>query len=227
MAKILVVDDESSLRKLLSIVLSKDGYEILDARDGQEAISIIEQEAPDLAVVDLMMPVVDGLDLCRCIRTDPRFEHIPILMISGASTIVDKAQGFEAGIDDFLAKPFDLLELRYRVEALLRRANRANPISVAPPRFRLETKSCRAWVDGQPIVFTKSETAILEYLLRHTDQIVSKHALLEGALNYEPGEGKTGAARVHIVNIRKKLSAVPGGESLIQTFGHGYRLVLS
>ncbi|MGE5707921.1 MAG: response regulator transcription factor [Bacteroidota bacterium] len=206
--KVLVVDDDESIRSLLEILLKHQGYEVFLASNGSDALEIAQTEIPDLVVADIMMPNTDGYELCLQLRSTPKLSHVPILLLTAKTENQDKYSGFRVGADDYVTKPFDLTELELRIKALLRRKRMATEykepvLSIGNLAINRNDFSVRA--GDQVIPLTPSEFALLEYLMGHSGQVVSTRELLTEALDYASGQGSSEIIRTHIKNIRSKL----------------------
>ena len=222
--KILVVDDEKLVVKGIKFNLEHDGYEVVTAFDGESAVALTSSEKPDLVILDLMMPKLDGLEACMQIRA---FSDVPIIMLTARSTDMDKLMGFECGADDYVTKPFNILEVKARVKALLRRAGtarrqaeRQDQISLGG--LTLDSASRATWKDGVPVELTAREFDLLELLMRHPNRVYSREQLLNLVWGYEyTGEYRT--VDVHIRRIREKVEADPANPTLLCTkWGVGY-----
>ena len=225
--KILVVDDEKLVLKGIQFNLENDGYEVVTGQDGESAVALTRSEHPDLVILDLMMPKKDGLQACLEIRS---FSDVPIIMLTARSEDMDKLMGFEYGADDYVTKPFNILELKARIRALLRRAGserraekeeetllRCGPIA-------LNLVSRDATLDGRPVTLTAREFDLMELLLRNPDRVFSRGALLDQVWGYEyQGDDRT--VDVHIRRLREKLEPNPASPSYLMTkWGVGYYL---
>lgn len=225
--KILVVDDEKLVVKGIKFNLEHDGYEVVTAFDGESAVALTSSEKPDLVILDLMMPKLDGLEACMQIRT---FSNVPIIMLTARSTDKDKLMGFECGADDYVTKPFNILELKARIRALLRRAGAER--SAAQPESQqlqcgnivLDLASRSALRDGVPVTLTAKEFDLMELFLRNPNRVFSRTSLLDQVWGYEyQGDDRT--VDVHIRRLREKLEAVPASPAYIMTkWGVGYYL---
>ena len=225
--KILVVDDEKLVVKGIKFNLEHDGYEVVTAFDGESAVALTSSEKPDLVILDLMMPKLDGLEACMQIRA---FSNVPIIMLTTRSTDMDKLMGFECGADDYVTKPFNILELKARIRALLRRAGAER--SAAQPESQqlrcgnlvLDLASRSALRDGVPVTLTAKEFDLMELFLRNPNRVFSRTSLLDQVWGYEyQGDDRT--VDVHIRRLREKLEEVPASPAYIMTkWGVGYYL---
>ena len=224
MPKILVVDDERVLVKGIRFNLENEGYQVETGSDGEEAVEKARGGNFDLIILDLMMPRIDGLQACMKIR---EFSNVPIIMLTARSEDADKIIGFECGADDYITKPFNILELKARIRALLRRAGQTAQQEKASNRLtrgsiEIDTDERAAWKDGQPVDLTAKEFDLIELLLRNPGRVYSRENLLNLVWGYEYiGEYRT--VDVHIRRLREKLepdSANP--EYILTKWGVGY-----
>lgn len=230
--KILIVDDEATVRELVAAVAQViEGAQVLKAENGEQAMTIARAEHPQLVISDVNMPGMDGLALCKALRSDPHMAAVPVLLLTARGQAVDKYEGFIQGADDYLAKPFDALELQLRIRALLRRTGKpaaAAPVpaagDLAAGVFRLDPGRYRMFVEGREVALTSSELAIMRYLLGHPDRIITVQALLSEALDYPRGSGSPGTVHAHIKNIRNKLRAAGLDGSQIGSSKLGYSI---
>jgi DNA-binding response OmpR family regulator len=217
--RILVVDDESAVREAVERALRIDGYEVAVAGDGREALEALEERAPDAVVLDVLMPRVNGLDVCRWLRD--RGDRTPVLMLTARDAVVDRVAGLDAGADDYLVKPFALEELVARLEALLRRPGQLLGRSLQVANLALDTESRQAFIDDKPHVLSARETAVLELLMRRKDRVVSKKHV-EDQIFGMSGEVASNAVEVYVHRLRKQLSE-RGAKVQIHTIrGVGY-----
>ena len=223
--KVLVVDDESRMRKLVSDFLTRDGYEVIEAGDGEEAVEIFFQNK-DIAVIllDVMMPRMDGWEVCREIRKDSK---VPIIMLTAKGEDMDKIMGLEYGADDYITKPFNILEVKARIKAILRRSNRkqapAKPSNVMEINgMKVELDSRRVFVGGKELNLTAKEFDLLELLMAHPNKVYSRNELLNTIWGDSyPGDART--VDVHVRRLREKIEANPGEPVYIHTkWGVGY-----
>ena len=220
--KVLAVDDEQSIRELLAFQLQKHGYEALMAGDGQEALA--KAEGMDLILLDLMLPGLDGLEVCRRLKADKRTARIPIIMLTAKAEEIDKVLGLELGADDYVVKPFSVRELMARVKAVLRRSSQEGPQeeTLQIDCLRLDFSSYQAWLAGEELVLTPKEFELLKLLVTSPGRAFSRDELLERIWGYEY-YGDTRTVDVHIRHLRAKLGERPGLSERIETVrGVGY-----
>ncbi|MDB5968272.1 MAG: DNA-binding response regulator [Hydrocarboniphaga sp.] len=226
MAKILVVDDDAHIRELVCFALGKAGFATLSAGDGVQALAVCDRERPSLLVLDILMPEMDGTEVCRRLRAAPMTARLPILFLSSRDDEVDRIVGLELGGDDYVAKPFSPRELVARVRALLRRAE---PIAIdaAPAqwrhnRLRLDGERYRAWWDEQEIVLTLTEFGILRALITRPGKVCRRVQLMDQAYElHRIVSDRT--IDSHVRRVRAKL-AVAGADVIETAHGIGYRL---
>jgi two-component system response regulator RpaA len=230
MAKIIVVDDDPAIQTLIKINLELQKHQVLTASDGIEGYALIQQEIPDLVILDVMMPNADGYTVCQRIRKNPATEHIPVLMLTALGVVEDKVKGFDVGADDYLVKPFELPELQVRVRALLRRSGKL-PKSAATQDIlsigdiTLIPENLEVKVKNQLVKLTPTEFEILNCLVQNHNQAISLGKLLQDVWGYAP-EDDVETIRVHVRHLRAKLEKVSDGKSYIETiYGGGYRLI--
>ncbi|MGE6666822.1 response regulator transcription factor [Paenibacillus sp. FSL H8-0317] len=219
MNTILVVDDDSHIRKLIRIYLEKNQFSVLEAPDGQEALDILSHTKVDLAIVDVMMPRIDGIELTEDIRS---YLDIPILMVTAKGESKDKVRGFNAGSDDYLVKPFDPVELILRVKSLLKRYNKSSSNMIQISGVTIDLGNLMVVADGQTIELKKKECELLFSLASSPGKIFTRTQLIDDiwGIDYE-GDERT--VDVHIKRLRERLEPVP--ELVISTIrGLGYRL---
>ena len=219
--KILVVDDEAVLVKGISYNLRNDGYEVLTGSNGMDAVRTVRETPVDLVILDVMMPEMDGLEACRQIRD---FSDVPIILLTAKADDMDKLMGFEHGADDYLTKPFNILELKARVRALLRRAGlrEAKPEQIEAGAIRLELVSRNAYRDGVLADLTAKEFDLVDLLIRNPNRVYSRENLLDLIWGYDY-QGDIRTVDVHIRRIREKLERNPAEPEHIMTkWGVGY-----
>lgn len=222
--KILVVDDEALLVKGIRFNLQNEGYEVITGSNGREAVELTLSEKPDLIVLDVMMPVMDGLTACSKIR---EFSNVPVIMLTAKTDDMDKLIGFDHGVDDYMTKPFNILELKARIRALLRRAGAAeqqkaadNKLTIGP--ITLDTDSRNAYRSGTLVDLTAKEFDVVEFLMRNPNRVYSREALLDTIWAYEY-RSDIRTVDVHIRRLREKLEENPAEPKYILTkWGVGY-----
>lgn len=219
-ARILIVDDDPAVLSGLRRALALEGYDVLTAEDGESALEMAAASKPDLVVLDVMLPGVDGLVACEHLR---RGSAMPILMLSAKDTVPDRVAGLNRGADDYLVKPFAVEELAARVRALLRRAGRLDEETLTHADLTLDTTAREAFRAGRPLRLTPREYDLLGLFLRHPRQALSREQLCQQVWGYA-FEGESNFVDVAVKELRKKMEA--GGRSrLIQTIrGFGYAL---
>ena len=220
--KILVVDDEELLVKGIRFNLQNEGYEILTGTNGIEAVEMAKQNAPDLIILDVMMPEMDGMTACARIR---EFSDVPIILLTAKTDDMDKLMGFENGADDYVTKPFNILELKARVRALLRRAGTqsetASP-SLSIGAITLDLNARNAYRNGVLADLTAKEFDVIEFLMRNPNRVYSREALLDTIWTYEY-RSDIRTVDVHIRRLREKLEENPADPQYIMTkWGVGY-----
>ncbi|WP_336759817.1 response regulator transcription factor [Paenibacillus sp. USHLN196] len=219
MNTILVVDDDSHIRKLIRIYLEKNQFSVLEAPDGQEALDILSHTKVDLAIVDVMMPRIDGIELTEDIRS---YLDIPILMVTAKGESKDKVRGFNAGSDDYLVKPFDPVELILRVKSLLKRYNKSASNIIQIGGVTIDLSNLMVSTDGRTIELKKKECELLFSLASSPGKIFTRTQLIDDiwGMDYE-GDERT--VDVHVKRLRERLEPIP--ELSISTIrGLGYRL---
>ncbi|HET9519807.1 MAG TPA: response regulator transcription factor [Candidatus Limnocylindrales bacterium] len=216
--RILVVDDEAPLVELVRGYLAREGWSVSTAADGPSALEVIRNDRPDVVVLDLMLPGIDGIEVCRQLRT---FSDAYVLMLTAKSEEVDKLVGLAVGADDYLTKPFSPRELVARVRAMLRRAHRP---SAGSPGLEVDTGRRLTRVDGHPIDLTRTEFDILASLARQPGVVLDRPTLLASV--WGPGYTDDHLIDVHIANLRRKLGDSSDRPRFVETVrGVGYRLV--
>lgn len=220
-ASILIAEDDDDIRSLLRLYLEGEGYRVLEAPDGAAALRLAREGSPDMAVLDVMMPEMNGFELTQALR---KYSDIPILILSAKSQDNDKILGLNLGADDYIAKPFNPVEIVARVKAQLRRANRTTGSTLTVRDLTLDTASFQLWKDGRQILLTPMEYKILAMLMRSPGRIFTKIQLYEGAIGtYFEGDDNT--MMVHISKLREKIEDDPKNPRYIITVrGLGYKI---
>lgn len=216
--KLLVVEDEALVRRQLQRCLSKSGHAVEAVANGEEALAQVAQGHHDLALIDLGLPGMSGLELIRQLRA--RGQRFPILILSARCNWQDKVEGLEAGADDYLVKPFQFDELDARLNALLRRSCGFTPPTLIAGPLVLDLNRKQASLDERPLVLTAYEYRILEYLMRHHRQVVAKERLM--ALHPDDGARDPNVIEVLIGRLRRKLEGLTGFKPIETVRGHGY-----
>ena len=221
--KILVVDDEALLLKGIRFNLQNEGYDVITGSDGLDAVRLVQEQQPDLVVLDVMMPNMDGLTACGKIR---EFSDIPIILLTAKADDMDKLMGFDHGADDYLTKPFNILELKARIRALLRRSSGSqrettnNQLTIGSITLDLDARN--AYRSGQLADLTAKEFDVIEFLMRNPNRVYSREALLDTIWAYEY-RSDIRTVDVHIRRLREKLEENPAEPKYILTkWGVGY-----
>jgi DNA-binding response OmpR family regulator len=217
--KVLVVDDDLLIRQFLTTGLRYEGYQVVEARDGAEALTLATRFQPDIVILDLMMPGTDGYDVCRRLRGRP---DLGIIMLTAKDELQDRVRGLDLGADDYLVKPFEFEELLSRIRATLRRLNKPGLETLVAGPLTLDEARHQARVDGRDLDLTPREFELLRFLIRHPQQVFSRQVVLDrvwGA-DFLGGEGNVD---VYVASLRTKLG--PEHRSMLQTVrGVGFRL---
>ncbi len=229
---ILIVEDEPNIVDILSFNLSREGYQTLEAYDGKTGLQLALEQNPDLVLLDLMLPEMDGFDVCRQIRAAG--SAVPILMLTAREEETDKVLGLELGADDYITKPFAVRELMARVKANIRRVSMAAQLPAAPEtegqegrlergRVTIDLDSATVYKDGAPLELTQREYDLIRYLADQPGKVFSREALMEHVWNYEGYVGDVRAVDVAIRRLREKLEDDPASPTFILTKrGMGY-----
>ncbi|RAK29340.1 DNA-binding response OmpR family regulator [Actinoplanes lutulentus] len=221
-ARILVADDDPKHAQLIRLYLEREGHQVLTVGDGRAALEQARARKPDLIVLDVMMPLVDGLDVCRILRAE---SDVAIVMVTARSAENDMLLGLDIGADDYLAKPVSPRELTARIRALLRRARnntdsevlRAGDLEVDGPRFEVR-------VAGEPVRLTAKEFGILELLAREPGRVFTRAQILDKVFGFE-NDVSDRTVDAHVVNLRRKIEKDPADPRYVQTvYGRGYRM---
>jgi DNA-binding response OmpR family regulator len=224
-AKILVVDDEPNIREVVELYLRRDGHTVVSAADGEEALKLYRQTEPDLVVLDLMLPKVSGLEVCRRIQADGR---IPVVMLTARGEEEDRIVGLGIGADDYVVKPFSPRELAARVGAVLRRVNEARTRSEKSMVFgdlRIDPGTREVTIRDAPVTLTAREFDLLHHMASHPRRVYTRDHLMETVWGYVFA-GDTSTVTVHIRRLREKIEPDPAHPRYLQTvWGVGYRFV--
>ncbi len=225
MAKVLIIEDEETLARNLAEKLKGEGFNVLTAGEGEEGLEKIRSDHPDLIVLDIMLPKLDGLSLCRIVRRDPATAHIPIIMLTARGTEVDKIVGLESGADDYVVKPFALGEFLARVRAVMRRApgRPALQDELISNDLRLSLTGRRLFKDGKETKLSNKEFDLLAELMRNRNVVLSRDLILTKVWGYDYFVDKR-TVDVHIRWLREKIEDDPSNPRRIVTVrGVGYR----
>lgn len=223
--KILIVDDELNIRELVKFNLEKAGYKVLEAEDGQSAVSITRSERPDLIVLDIMLPGIDGLEICRIVKNSRETSAIPIIMLTAKNEEIDKVIGLELGADDYLTKPFSPRELLARIKAVLRRSQKENICGgeLVVGRLKINFSRYEAYLSSEKLELTPKEYEMLKLFVTNIGKVFTREQLLEKVWGYEYF-GDTRTVDVHVRHLRVKLGQDAEIAEAIETVrGVGYR----
>ena len=229
MALILVIDDDDLVSRTLQRALKIYDYQVMTASSGIEGLQLARRHRPDLFILDIMMPGVDGYQVCRQIRGDPLLQDAPVLFLTAKAMDEDKIEGFRAGGDDYLVKPFNMQELELRVKAILRRAGpeKAEPEAtvneVVVGDVTLDCRTFKVTTPYQTVLLTNVQFDLLYHLMSHADQVFNSQQLLQDVWDYPRDTGSPELVRAHIKNLREKIEPSPSDPIYIKTIqGHGY-----
>ena len=222
--RVLIIEDDAKTADIVKLYLEKGGYSVLTAGDGLQGLAAARSSPPDLIVLDLLLPGLSGLDICRTIRSE---QPTPIIMLTALSTEPDKLAGLDLGADDYISKPFSPRELVARVRAVLRRASQGQPETNSQNlrygHISLDLEQCTLRLSGQEVRITPTEFRILAVLAREPGRVFSRSQLVEQALGYDY-EGMERTVDVHILNLRRKIEPDPNRPEYLRTvYGMGYK----
>jgi DNA-binding response OmpR family regulator len=222
--RVLVVDDEKLIVKGLKYSLEQDGMEVDAAYDGQEAVDKIRQNDYDMVLLDIMLPILDGMQVCQQVR---EFSQVPIIMLTAKGDDMDKILGLEYGADDYITKPFNILEVKARIKAILRRNAKNEPAAVAPSvieagDMKVDCDGRRVFISGKEINLTAKEFDIIELLVKNPGKVYGRDALLKLVWGEDyPGDART--VDVHVRRLREKIEENPSDPKYVHTrWGVGY-----
>lgn len=224
---VLIVEDEEGIRSLICLFLKKKGYDVLEAENGFNALAIVTEENPDVILLDIEMPGMDGFEVCKHIRKQSK---VPILFISCKKDATDKMNGFSMGADDYITKPFDFYELEARIQALLRRnewavQDKRDADIIKNGDLKIDIRSCEVFIGENPIKLLHKEYQLLVLLAQNPNRIWTAEQLYDHIWGYY-SDGTPQTVKVHISNLRRKLNEPPGQRDYIQTMrGFGYRFL--
>ncbi len=215
--KVLVVDDETSIRDLLRVVLESRGFEVIEAGNGQAALQAFEAGNPDMVVLDVMMPLMNGLDCCRKIRA---ISNCPILMLTAKGEDYDQVNGLDCGADDYVIKPFTPMVLVARMEAMFRRSDKESRARTQFGGMRIDTSGREVFIDGERIVLSRKEYDLLKYLADNYNISLNRDQILETVWGYDY-LGSSNTVDTHINRLRNKLGRCGG--YILTLRGYGYK----
>lgn len=214
--RVLLVEDDPKMRSTIALYLEREGYEVATAEDGVKALDVAREREPHLVVLDLMLPRLDGLEVCRRLRET---SDTAIIMVTARSTEEDKLTGLDLGADDYVTKPFSPRELMARIRAVLRRATEEDVVAAGPITVDRARREVR--IDDAAVIITPTEFRLLEVLVRAAGRTFTRQELVERALG-EEYEGLDRTVDVHVMNLRKKLG--DAGKAIVTVFGVGYKV---
>ena len=223
-AKILIVEDEKDIIKMLDYNLKKEGYRVIDARDGEDAIDSALRHHPDLILLDLMLPGIDGLEVCKTLKKEDKTAKIPVIMLTAKSQESDKVVGLEMGADDYVTKPFSPRELIARIKAVLRRVNEKEklPEIYQAGDLKIDFEKIAVYVKEKPVELTSKEFELLRTLLKARGRVLSRDYLLDTIWGFDHAvEIETRTVDVHIRTLRKKLKN--SAKYILTVKNYGYR----
>ena len=227
--KVLVVDDEPDIVDLISGNLHREGFQVIPAYTGEDALELVKSKKPDLIILDLMLPGIQGLDVCKYIRQNPEYSRIPILIVSAKDSEVDRVLGLEMGADDYITKPFSPRELVGRVRAVLRRtegiSGSMHELIEVDDRLKIDFDRREIWLEGKLVKLRPTEYRLLYHLVQNAGWVVSHDQLLQKVWGYEYRD-EPHYVRLYINYLRQKLEKDPADPKYILTErGVGYRFV--
>ncbi len=221
--RILLIEDELPILDILTQALRRKGYQVSTATDGDTGLDKATAELPDLILLDLMLPRMDGWEVCRRLRAEAATKAIPIIMVTARREERDAVEGLSMGADDYVRKPFSLAELLARIEALLRRASPQEQNQLERRNLRLDLESQMAYLDGQELELSPTEFRILEMLAQKPEVPLPRERLLNRVWGLWGGDSRS--LDTHISRLRKKLNAIDGAPTIEALRGRGYRLL--
>ncbi|MBC1557176.1 response regulator transcription factor [Listeria booriae] len=221
MKRILVVDDDPHIRQLVGHHLRVEGFHVLEAENGVHAETLLNEDQVHLAIVDLMMPEMDGLELCQRMRAD--YPEIPVIMLTAKDALLDKAQGFEAGTDDYVTKPFEPQELIFRVRALLRRYNQASEVKIKIGHITIDQKSYTITAGNRELMIPIKEFELLYQLASYPNRTFTREELIERIWKRDY-DGSDRTVDVHIKRLRDHFDEKMDGIRIVSIRGIGYKL---
>ena len=226
MSKVLIVEDEANIRQLVKYNLEKESFQVIEAEDGLQGLRLAKAEKPDLVLLDLMLPQMDGLEVCRSLKGNQATAALPIIMLTAKSEEIDKVIGLELGADDYMTKPFSPRELVARVKAVLRRSQKeaALPGELSVGRLRFNFSRYEVHMGNAKLELTPKEYELLKMLATNLGKVFTREQLLEKVWGYEYF-GDTRTVDVHVRHLRAKMASDPETADALETIrGFGYRL---
>ena len=226
MSKVLIVEDEANIRQLVKYNLEKESFQVIEAEDGLQGLRLAKAEKPDLVLLDLMLPQMDGLEVCRSLKGNQATAALPIIMLTAKSEEIDKVIGLELGADDYMTKPFSPRDLVARVKAVLRRSQKeaALPGELSVGRLRFNFSRYEVHMGNAKLELTPKEYELLKMLATNLGKVFTREQLLEKVWGYEYF-GDTRTVDVHVRHLRAKMSTDPETADALETIrGFGYRL---
>ena len=218
---VMIVEDEASLVTMLRYNLEKEGYNVTEASDGEEAVTVADETPPDAVILDWMLPRMSGIEVCRQLRRKTETRTVPIIMLTARSEETDKVRGLNVGADDYMTKPFSMPELVARVRALLRRAQRTTPADnrLAYGVLTVDVDRHLVKVAGEEVKLTAKEFLLLHYLMEHRGRVLSRDLLLSDVWSYSY-TGGTRTVDVHVRRLREKLPSLVTALETVKQFGY-------
>jgi DNA-binding response OmpR family regulator len=226
-AHILAVDDDHDVLGTLGRVLERENFDVTLISSGTEALEYLQTTRPDLMILDIIMPGIDGIEVCRRTRLDARLVNLPILFLTAKGSTDDIVEGLESGGDDYVVKPFELDELTARVHALLRRSNRGledSPSMLQLDNLQLDSETYQAQINEEVVHLTSTECRLLRYMMEHVDQTLSLSHLLQAVWDYPEDIGDPDLVRAHVRNLRVKIEKDPQRKYIHTVHGVGYMI---
>lgn len=226
MAYIVAVDDDPEVLDTLGRVLEREAFDVGLANSGAEGLSLLEKRVPDALILDIIMPGMDGITICRQLRRDPRFAALPILFLTAKGSTDDIVDGLDAGADDYVIKPFELAELRARIYALLRRSVRETTTGAVLQMndLKLDSDTYQVYIKGNRIQLTSTEHRLLRYLMENPNRALSPGHLLQAVWEYPPNTGDPDLVRAHVRNLRAKIEKNTDRRYIRTIHGVGYMI---
>ncbi|MGE7675007.1 response regulator transcription factor [Lysinibacillus sp. NPDC094403] len=218
--KILVVDDDVHILQLVNIYLTREGYQVIQAENGQQALKLLEGNLPDLAIVDVMMPGMDGFTLTETLSQD---YDIPVLLLTAKGELEDKERGFSAGSDDYVVKPFEPKELLFRIAAILRRLDKKNEVTIHVGRLVIDRRSFEVVIGEDTLVLPLKEFELLALLASRPNQVFTRSFIMEQVWGYDY-DGDEQTLNTHVKRIRERLHRYETGVEITTVRGVGYKL---